>query len=516
MDFREGFTAIKLTAAAARLLTFVAPDGRKIRYNVGCYGPRDLPLHFHKAIDEHIVQPALTGVVPPGIFPEGEVLEDLSPHVGKSQWVDDICFGVHNTADPAMRRVALELLRRFLVLCIHYGVRINLSKSHFNARTATTLGLITDGTKVWLDPERLGNLTDLPIPRTIEQLRAGLGMFGYFRFAVPASTFIEPFGLLSQLNREPYDPGLWTEAHTKAWRGLGGARVTAAAWYLPDWSRPVYVKVDACNSYGWGVLLLQYDDEGRPRIIAHRSVGWKDKQRDWPPNTKEAYALHHAVMRVAPRYAPGAEVYVETDHKNAMGAGMYDSDDPLVRTWWGEMCAAEHFYYHVPGPINAADFPSRYAQPEERTSVPQPRLSPSSAATPPPPPPLASIPPPRAHAALMREQRERVEAAAAAAVATAASLAMGAATTSLTSEQQRAAREARAAARDRSRSPSDAGRTPSASTSAPPPPSPSPPAATDSPPPAATAPTPLVAMAEVKAEAPAAEASKATAAKDAS
>ena len=62
IDMREGFTSIPLTPQASELLTFATPWG-KLCYLVGCYGPRDMPLHFHKVLYEHVVEPCVSGAV---------------------------------------------------------------------------------------------------------------------------------------------------------------------------------------------------------------------------------------------------------------------------------------------------------------------------------------------------------------------------------------------------------------------------------------------------------------------
>ena len=400
LDMVEGFSRCRIAEDARPLFTFISPWG-KLRYNVGCYGPRDLPLHFHKVINEHVVQPSVTG-----LSGSGPRETDLRDHCTASVWLDDIAGGARDTNTPEGKAAALELLRRVLRRLNAHGCQVNLSKSRLNLSSVAHLGMVTDGKRMWIDPTRIAGLADMPLPTTLKQLQAGLGVFGYYRWAVQPRKFVQLFGKLSQLNRSSFTKEQFTAKHAEAWRALAQEIALTAPLALPDYSRPVYVQVDAANDYGYGVILEQFDDLGRPRPIAFFSGGWKSNELGWSPNTKEAAALHRAICRIVPRFCPGADVRVETDHHNWVGKGMADSPDPLVRKWWQQICCQDFVVYHIPGSLNAADHPSRVAHAEQWETVPQPRFS-SDSARPPSPPSLASIPPPLSHAeTLVKESPE--------------------------------------------------------------------------------------------------------------
>ena len=362
IDMREGFTSVKLTPDASKLLTFATPWG-KLRYLVGCYGPRDMPLHFQKALDEHVVQPCTSGAIEPDREYHGQ-WDDLRNVATTRLWLNDCIGGVRDSATRP--DTCLELQRRLLTWVREFHCRINLGKSSFNLTEVAHVGLITDGKTIRIDPERITGIKDLPLPNTLKQLQAGIGTYGYYFDFVPAELFTKLLGPLTALKHASFDASKeWHPYHTKCWKLLGDIIASAAPLLAPDFTKPVYVKVDATNDYGYGVILLQYDDDHRPRPVAHVSVGWKTNELSWTPNTKEAAALYRAVCDIAPLFAPGANLVLETDHRNWAGDGIAKSPDPLVRECWGRICCqpAVLLKYHIPGALNAADFPSRVAHP---------------------------------------------------------------------------------------------------------------------------------------------------------
>ena len=58
LDMVEGFTCIALSLLPAGFTSTSLPSARS-RFLRGCYGPRELPLHFHRVINEHIVAAAV-------------------------------------------------------------------------------------------------------------------------------------------------------------------------------------------------------------------------------------------------------------------------------------------------------------------------------------------------------------------------------------------------------------------------------------------------------------------------
>jgi len=361
-DCTKGFWSVPLTDRASRLLTMTTTWG-KFRQLSGCFGPRDLPEHFHKALYEHALAPAVNGRFYTEASPTAFAGEDFSDLVALVHWVDDFVFGgrVHSDEDAARwARFHAQLAGRLTAS----GNRLSPSKSRFNTSEGFFVGTIFDGTTVRVDPERVQDLRDTPLPDDRKQLQAGIGLFGYYRWAVSPTLFADAIGRLNAINTAQWCRDAFSDAHVVAWRTLANAIADAAPLALPDWRRKVWLQTDAASEYGWGCTLYQHDDEGRPRPIAYKSGGWTASERGWHASTKEAAALHRGLTCMAPRYAPHCRIHVLVDAKNLLGAGMATSDHPHVRRWWQEIATADYLIWHIDGSLNGADAPSRVAHPE--------------------------------------------------------------------------------------------------------------------------------------------------------
>lgn len=382
-DCTKGFWSVPLTARASKLLTMTTPWG-KFRQLSGCFGPRDLPEHFHKALFELVLAPAINGRYYTDASPSIFAGEDFSDLVRLVHWVDDFVFGARVTSEVEAARWArfhAQLADRFEAT----GNRMSPTKSRFNVSSARFVGTIFDGKEVRIDPDRLRDLRETPLPGDRKQLQAGIGLFGYYRWAVAPETFAHHMGRLNSINTTQWRPDSFGDEHAAAWRSLANAIADAAPLALPDWTRKVWLQTDAASEYGWGCTLYQHDDQGRPRPIAYKSGGWRAEERGWHASTKEAAALHRGLTRLAPRFAPYCKIHVLVDAKNLLGAGMASSEHPHVRKWWQEIATSDHLIWHIDGALNGADAPSRVAHPEPLPSPLALRTAVGTAPAPPSP-----------------------------------------------------------------------------------------------------------------------------------
>jgi len=420
-DLSDAFNGLALTPEAQIWLTFVLEDGRKLRFLVAPFGPSDMPGHFTVAVQEHIVVPTLSGHFSERLFPGRSLARSLALRCRLRAWLDDINGGAKGTAflqaavpSPVeavapvsslvgtdvptevlvARADCLELIDRLLECISAAKGRVSIKKSTLGGPFGSHVGLCYDDTSYWLDPSRTKSLVELPQPRTLQQLQAVIACFGYYRFAVRPRIFWALYGPLSALNKASFTASDFTDLHLRHMRALGKYIARAAPLYLPDLKRPVIVHVDASTSYGFGIIMSQWDEvTGTSKLILCKSKGWAANELAWDANTKEAAALKQALVFEAPNAVPWAErLVVIVDHKNWVGEGMANSRNPLVRQWWAQICATRIPFVvsYVSGPLNVADYPSRYAHPSVPTAVSQLELARGSA-TPLPPPSLAEI-----------------------------------------------------------------------------------------------------------------------------
>lgn len=158
----------------------------------------------------------------------------------------------------------------------------------------------------------------------------------------------------------------------RAFKTLKCAVTEQAVQYLPDPSLPVYIIVDACEHWGHGGSLVQFDRvSGVPRLLQYWSCTWKAVQSVWNAGRKEAYAQYYAATKVLPRYVMNCPaVMLVSDANNLTSVKREGSNlasaDPLIRRWAWRMLAYAHYFnfaLRTPGPTNFfGDVPSRQSE----------------------------------------------------------------------------------------------------------------------------------------------------------
>ncbi|KAE9341630.1 hypothetical protein PF008_g10537 [Phytophthora fragariae] len=82
---------------------------------------------------------------------------------------------------------------------------------------------------------------------------------------------------------------------------------------LPDDSKPFHVVCDA-SDFAIGCALMQFDDEGRERVVSYQSRQMKPAERNYPVHDKELLAMRYALIKFRV-YLLGEQTFaVYTDH----------------------------------------------------------------------------------------------------------------------------------------------------------------------------------------------------------
>ena len=252
VDCLKGYFQIPLTPAAQELFSFPTP--------FGWWFHRRLPMGYKNAGAEfwsriyRVLEPlVLEGVC----FP---YLDDIIIASGsEEQHVHDV------------QRV-LDALRVA-------GFRLSIAKCRFGLRQVAFLGRVTDGVRVWADPDRMQGLRDLPEPRSISKLRSALSLFSYYRkFVDKYHVLVHP--LLELARAGTNVARAWRAEHSAAFDALKRAILAHCELLLPDYTRPFILRTDACVE-GCGAVLVQTTDGGVEVPVGHYSYTFRGAQVDW-------------------------------------------------------------------------------------------------------------------------------------------------------------------------------------------------------------------------------------------
>ncbi|XP_061345700.1 uncharacterized protein LOC133291454 [Gastrolobium bilobum] len=173
------------------------------------------------------------------------------------------------------------------------------------AKEIAYLGHVVTVSGVKADPRKLSAITDWPIPHSIKQLRAFLGLTGYYR------RFVQHYASIAHSLTEllKQDKFSWTPEADVSFQKLKVAMSTTPVLNLPDFSSSFVIESDASNS-GVGAVLLQ---KGKPISFFSKKLGVKIAVAS--TYVRELYALTEVVKRWR-HYLLGSHFVIRTDHQS--------------------------------------------------------------------------------------------------------------------------------------------------------------------------------------------------------
>lgn len=142
----------------------------------------------------------------------------------------------------------------FLILYIYKFERGNSlfakrSKCAFAVEKVEYLGDFISAKGVSIDPSKLQDIAQWPIPKSVKQLRGFLGLAGnYRRFVRNYGVIARPLSLL--LKKEGF---MWSKEVEEAFKALKMALGSALLLALPNFDKKFVVETDACG-HGIGVV----------------------------------------------------------------------------------------------------------------------------------------------------------------------------------------------------------------------------------------------------------------------
>jgi len=161
------------------------------------------------------------------------------------------------------------------------------------------------------EEDKLARVRDAPPPKTKKEVRAFLGMVGYYRkFVANFAAIALP---LTDLTRKfkPNDV-IWTPDCEKAFRTLKDRLLSEPILQLPDLNQPFVLRTDA-SGRGLGAVLLQERAE-KLHPVAFASRKLSDAEERYSTIEKECLAVVWGVQKFQ-TYLWGQHFVLETDHQ---------------------------------------------------------------------------------------------------------------------------------------------------------------------------------------------------------
>jgi len=217
------------------------------------------------------------------------------------------------------------------------------------------LGLLVSSEGLRISPARYERIKNLPIPRTLTQLRSFLGFCNWFREFIPNfSSLSAPCTDLLKRRQQRFSMTPTAEA---AVCELCAALQKAPPLHHFDPERPTAVFTDASDA-GIGAVLMQASEDAKWVFpIGYFSRKFTDSQRNWTTIQRECFAIFASVKHWSHLLAH-RRFKVFTDHRNLQW--LSSAQNPMLVRWYALLLEFDFEIIHISGPRNAAaDFLSR-------------------------------------------------------------------------------------------------------------------------------------------------------------
>ncbi|CAN2387863.1 Reverse transcriptase (RNA-dependent DNA polymerase), partial [Pristimantis euphronides] len=227
-------------------------------------------------------------------------------------YLDDIIVYSHTFEEH------LQRLEQVFDRLKKHGLKIKPKKCHLFQEEIEYLGHSVSKHGVKPSPEKVAAVQQWPTPTTLRELRAFLGIAGYYRRFI--KDFAKIAGPLHELLRGTAGgpknrPIPWGVRQEEAFQKLKHLLTTAPILGYADFEQPFLLHTDG-SLYGLGAVLSQIQ-EGKERVIAYGSRSLRESERN-PSNYSsfklELLALVWALTEKFAEYLTGAEVIVKTDN----------------------------------------------------------------------------------------------------------------------------------------------------------------------------------------------------------
>uniref|UniRef100_A0A1X7V1E0 Reverse transcriptase domain-containing protein n=1 Tax=Amphimedon queenslandica TaxID=400682 RepID=A0A1X7V1E0_AMPQE len=286
LDLAKGYWQIPLDESSREKTAFATPDGL-YEFEVMPFGLHSAPATFQRMVNT--------------------VLRSCFQFA--QAYIDEIVIFSQNWKEH------LYHLEEVLECLWDANLTVQLGKCQFAKPYVHYLGHVIRQGKVLPDKEKIRAVQCYPRPSTKKEVRAFLGLAGYYRRLVPQfANIAAPLTNLTK-KREP-DKVKWTESCEKAFQDLQNSLSMEPILLVADPKKPFVLQTDASNLQLGAVLSQTGNDqiEHPVAFASRRLLLGETRYSTVDERLAIVWALNYFKI-----YLLGQQFVIETDHKLCLG-----------------------------------------------------------------------------------------------------------------------------------------------------------------------------------------------------
>ncbi|XP_076434617.1 uncharacterized protein LOC143274631 [Babylonia areolata] len=299
-------------------------------------------------------------VMPFGLKTAGAIFSRIMRRVLGPLQLDD----AHNFMDDLLLATGTwdrhtEVLQQILCRLQEVQLSARPTKCQHGCPEISFLGHHLQGGQLHPEQDKVAKIREAHPPATKKELRAFLGLAGYYRRFVPK--FSETaLPLTNKTKGSEPNKVLWSDECQKAFDKLKEALINPPVLVLPDPSKTFVLRTDA-SGLGLGAVLLQDHGEGL-QPIAFASKKLSGAEQRYHTIEQEALAVVWGIRKFYP-YLYGRHFVLESDHHPLKYLHRIRPVSRRLMGWAVELQSHSFTFRHIKGVDNlGADYLSRTGQ----------------------------------------------------------------------------------------------------------------------------------------------------------
>ena len=204
----------------------------------------------------------------------------------------------------------LAMLRELFTRIKEAGLTVRPTKCMIGYRNVGFTGHVVGNGVLQMEEDKVVKIREAERPKTKSQVRAFLGLAGYYRKFIPS--FAETAAPLSDLVKKGSPNNvIWDSPQEDAFTTLKKKLTQTPILRLPDFSRQFLLQTDASDSGVGAALLQEFDDGVFP--IAYASKKLLTREKNYSVIERECLAMVFGIKKFQ-KYLYGKEFTLQIDH----------------------------------------------------------------------------------------------------------------------------------------------------------------------------------------------------------